>query len=535
MALIRVENAKLTMGSKLLFENVTFSLNEGDRVGLVGNNGCGKTSLVKALMGEIELDTGTIQKLRNMRIGYVSQEVPDAIEGKSCREFLIASIPPYDRDANFWQADAALSELGMDTDLWDKPVKALSGGWRRLLLIAGATLSQPHLLILDEPTNHLDLGKIFKLEDWIRNGVTTPYLVVSHDREFLDRCTDSTLFMRGDGVHTFGAPFSTARQNLLEADALAARQQEREVSEIRRIERAAKRLKEWGLRAPQSDLGKKGKALQTRADQLKDKQTAVYRESKREIRLHQDSVSSNAVAIVQNTVIKTPDDRPLFKIDRLIISPGDRICVMGLNGAGKSMFIQRMLSELKDYEPGPSHAQAFWFSPQIRLGYLDQHLEGLPADKDVYSFISKTFSLNTTQTTRELVTVGFPVAQQNVKIGSMSSGEKARLCLLFLRLSKPNFYVLDEPTNHLDIAGQESLEEELDDKGHTCIFVSHDRRLVRGASTRFLEISKGRLIEVDSPEPFFKRTRQQGGADEEPIQSAQKQPVKSGRTKPAMK
>lgn len=370
-------------------------------------------------------------------------------------------------------------------------------------------MNEPDVLILDEPTNHLDLGKIFRLENWLREGVNVPYLMISHDREFLDRCTNKTLFMRSDGVHEFATPFSTARENLFQADALALRSRQREEAEIKRIERAAKRLKEWGIRAPQSDIAKKGQAMQSRADQLKAKQTSVHKEKRRDIKLHYDEISSNAVAIVQNTDITTPDGRKLFHIDRLTVKQGERICLLGLNGTGKSMFISRLIDELEDYEPGPSHENSFWFSPQVRLGYLDQHLERLPEEEAAFSFISGSFRLDRTQTTRELVNVGFPVSQQNMRIGDMSSGEKARLSLLVLKLSKPNFYVLDEPTNHLDIQGQEDLEDELDDKGHTCIFVSHDRKLVRGASTRFLEIRNECLLEVESPDPFFERLKSQ--------------------------
>lgn len=180
-----------------------------------------------------------------------------------------------------------------------------------------------------------------------------------------------------------------------------------------------------------------------------------------------------------------------------------------INGTGKSMFISRLIEELENYEPGPSHESPFWFSPQVRLGYLDQHLVRIPENEAAFSFISGNFRLDRTQTTRELVNIGFPVNQQNMRIGDMSSGERVRLSLLVLKLSKPNFYVLDEPTNHLDIQGQEDLEDELDDQGHTCIFVSHDRKLVRGASTRFLEIRNGQLLDLESPEPFFERQKAQ--------------------------
>ena len=503
MAIIRVENAKLSMGSKVLFDNISFSINEGDRVGLVGNNGCGKSSLVKCLVGEYEFDKGLFTKKKGSVIGYVSQEIPENIENISCHDFLLESLPVHDRESDFWKVDVALNDLGLRPDLWHKPVKALSGGWRRLLLIASATLKEPDLLILDEPTNHLDLGKIFKLEKWLKDEISIPYLMISHDREFLDRCTTKTLFMRGDGVHDFSAPFTVARENLLQADALSMKSHEKDEAEIKRLERASKRLKEWAKRSPQSGLARKGQAMQTRADKVKAEQTAVYKEKKRDIKLHHAEISSNALAVVSNTDICTPDGRKLFHIDRFVVKPSDRICILGLNGTGKSMFIQKLIEEYRDYTPGAGHEQKFWYSPQLKMGYLDQHLESLPSNKDAFTFISETFALNRTATTRELVNIGVPLDQQNMKIGDMSQGEKARLSLLVLKLLKPNFYVLDEPTNHLDINGQETLEDELDQQGHSCIFVSHDRRLVRSAATRYLEIKNGKLLEVESPDSFF--------------------------------
>lgn len=505
MALIRVEGAKLSFGSKVLFEDITFSINEGDKAALVGNNGCGKSSLVKALMGEHEFDKGIINKRRGMVIGYVSQEIPEEIEAKTCYDYLLECIPEHNRDTDFWKVDVALAGLDMRPDLWQEPIAKLSGGWRRLLLIAGATLKEPDLLILDEPTNHLDLGKIFKLEKWLKEGINVPYLVISHDREFLDKCTNRTLFMRGDGVHEFSAPFSTARENLFQADALALKTREREEGEIKRLERAAKRLKEWGVINPQSDLSKKGEAIQTRADQLRSKQTEAYTEKKRDISLHYGEVSSKSVLTIENKVITTPDGRALFKIDRFSLKQGERVCILGLNGTGKSVFIRKLIDVLSSRdEHGQIEEQGFHFSPQIKLGYLDQHLGTLPAQKSMYDFLTDSYSMNHTQATRELVMVGFPPDRHNTPIGKLSSGEKARLALLDLRLSKPNFYILDEPTNHLDIQGQEDLEDELDDKNHTCIFVSHDRKMVRGAATRYLEIKRGKLIEVESPELFFK-------------------------------
>ncbi|QQR69708.1 MAG: ABC-F family ATP-binding cassette domain-containing protein [Alphaproteobacteria bacterium] len=514
MSLWVIENARLNQGTRVLFQNITFSVNAGDRVGLVGNNGCGKTSLVRALLGEIELDQGSITRQRHARIGYVPQEVPDDIYDETCHGFLLRALPSHAQDTDFWQVDVALSELGLEAHLWHQPLRALSGGWRRLLLIARAHLQDPDLLVMDEPTNHLDLGKIFRLENWLQQAARAALLVISHDREFLDKCTTKTVFMRSDHVYEFAAPYSVARANLLQYDALAARTRHREEQEIQRLERSSKRLMEWANRkGVNPDLARKARAVQNRAEQLKERQTSTYKEERRDIKLHQAHVASDALLLLQNTIIRAPDGRDLFKVDRLGIKQGDRIALLGLNGAGKSVFIRRIIDAFENYEPGPSLSKEIYFSPQMRMGYLDQHLEKLPPRMDLHSFIAQEFKLGHTQTIRVLVAVGFAADQQSKRIGDLSLGEKARLALLVLRLSKPNFYILDEPSNHLDIQGQEDLEEELDDKGHSCLFVSHDRRLVRGAATRFWEIRKKRLIEVESVEPFFETLRAQASEE----------------------
>lgn len=504
MALIQVENAKLSFGTKTLFENIHFSVNYSDRIAIVGHNGCGKSSLIKALVGQHELDRGQIYKRKGLVIGYVPQEIPAQIEGTSCYAFLLDAIHPANRDVESWKVDAALASLGLRHDLWHSPVNRLSGGWRRLLLIAKATLRNPDLLIMDEPTNHLDLGKIFQLEKWLMEEIRAPYIVISHDREFLDTCTNKTLFMRTDGIHAFSAPFSIARENLLQQDAFLLKMREKEESEIKRLERAASRLKAWGQINPQSDLSRKGEAIQSRADRLREKQTSVYVEKGRDLSLYDGQISSRSALTITKMNVVTPDGRLLFRIERFSIEPGERICILGINGTGKSVFIRKIIdlfSHQGDYDP--IQDGNITFSPQLRLGYLDQHLDRLPQAKGLYDFIVQKYQLDHTQSTRALVMIGFPTDRQHVKIGSLSSGERARLALLDLKLSKPNFYVLDEPTNHLDIQGQEDLEDELDNKSHTCLFVSHDRKMVRAAATRYLEIRNRELIEVDSPDPFF--------------------------------
>lgn len=501
MALIRVDNAKLSLGGKHLFSNVSFAIGDDDRVALVGNNGTGKSSLVKAMLGEIELDKGTIQKKKGLKVGYVSQEVGAQSLETSAYDLLLQAIPEHVRDSEFWKADSALSSLQLNADLWHVPLSRLSGGWRRLVVIAAAEIAQPDLIVLDEPTNHLDLGKVFKLEDWLTNICTTPYLLISHDREFLDKMTKRTLILRADGVHSYDAPYSMAKDALIQEDIVALKASQREASEIDRLEKASKRLRDWGI--GNASLAKRGVSVQTRADKIKAGRTQTHTEQKRDLKLHFDKISSNVVFSAANTVITTPDNRKLFEIGEMSVHKGDRVAVLGLNGTGKSMLLKALVSDFRKAKDDPEYVGQFKFSPQVQLGYLDQHLGYLPLDADIAGYIKDKHGLDQTSTIRELVNAGFAANTLHRKIGDLSYGERARISLLSLKLSKPNFYLLDEPTNHLDIQGQDALEEALDVEGQSCLFVSHDRKMIKSVPTRYFEIKNGRLEQVDGPESYF--------------------------------
>lgn len=296
-----------------------------------------------------------------------------------------------------------------------------------------------------------------------------------------------------------------ARENLAQKDLTASKLAKREDEEIFRLEKAAVRLREWGI--GNAGLAKRGIAIQSRADRIKNNKTESFIEKRRDIALHYDSVRSNSIIDISPTTIKDPNGQALFSLQNLKINKGDRIAVLGLNGTGKSVFLRTILDEAEKANEDPAYTGPFKFSPQIKIGYLDQHLEAMPEHQSIQEYVSDTFSLDRTKTTRELVNAGFPANMLHKKIGDLSFGERSRLALLGLKLSQPNFYILDEPTNHLDIEGQESLEEALDIDGQACLFISHDRKMLKGVPNRYWEIRNNRLIEVDSPQEFFEQIK----------------------------
>ena len=502
--LLKLENATLAYGSKPLFKDANLSLNEGDRIGLVGDNGCGKTSLLRCLLGEETLSSGKVVIPRNTRkIGYVPQTLPTDLGEQTLYDYLMSALPEDERDYSAWKVDTTLDDLDVPENLRERKLAELSGGWQRLALIAHANLEEPDLLLLDEPTNYLDLGKIFRLEKWLNETVRVPYLVVSHDRTFLDNCTTKTVHLRDGKLLFHGVPYTRAREALLNEDLSAARARQLEEKEIARIRAAAKRLHLWS-NGRNPDMERRSKAIAHTADQLEAKKTEVYVAPKREISFAQESIRPNNLLTIQNIDVQNPAGELLFKIPELYIARGDRVALLGLNGTGKTQFLKMLMRAIDDPVSDYRRSVALRFNPQVKVGYFDQHMANIPVDASVSGYISKIVG-STQDAVKQLVVAGFPYGKQGASIGTLSQGEKARLAFLGLKLGKFNFFIMDEPTNHIDLDGQEKFEDALADNAYTCLFVSHDRYMVDNIATRYLQIDNGILKEVPSPKRFYQQ------------------------------
>ncbi len=510
MSLISVENASLSGHAGMLFEDLSFSINEGDKIGLVGNNGCGKSTLLNAIAGEIELSKGAIRKKKGLKIGYIAQSVPERFEDMTLRQVLEDAIPPQELDYSQYKVDMALEALGTPPDIYDRPMRLLSGGWRRLALIARTNLDDPDVLILDEPTNHLDVGKIMRLENWLRDTVFVPYLVVSHDRAFLDHCTTKTLIMRGGKVHTFRQSFSDAKETLLQKDSADAHERKEKQKKIDKLKQTAKEFKVRGKNFGSESLSRIAKNIEKRVEQMEDILPDMYQERERRISLGENEIEYNKVVLrIKNLDICIPGtDTRLFHVDQLEISKGDRIVILGLNGKGKSLFIKELMKAYREGKKNPfgcSTADPVYFNQQVVVGYVDQELSLLPPNKNLQDFIQEYFGVDRTKAIRELVNAGFSINEQNAEIKTLSFGQKARMAFLVLKNEQPNFYIMDEPTNHLDIDGQERLERAILDNDNPCVFISHDRQLVSNVANKFFLIERGRLRQIQSPEPFYQQ------------------------------
>ena len=501
-AVLGVENGSFSYGARRVFENVSFLLDDA-RTALVGENGAGKSTLLKCLRGELELNRGQIVKSRGLKLGYVPQELPEGLLGQTVRDVLDAILARMGAVGEDWKIDILLDEIGVSYETAQQPFGALSGGWQRLMLIAAAArLEDPDILILDEPTNHLDLANINLLEGWLTEQTRLPMLIVSHDREFLDRVTTRTIFLRADGTHTFKTPFVQAREELLRRDAAAATRRKLEDKEIKRLEQVAARYKAWGVL--NSDFHKKQKTTEKRIARIQDTRAKVYTSRERRLELNDGEIEAKVALRLQGLEVATPDGaRTLVTIDGLAIGAGERVALLGVNGSGKSTLLSALAAA---WDPDQRHydGQApVRFNPACRLVYFDQRMQALPLDASPLEYLHETKGATEAQAISLLAKAGFEYKRIRDPIAELSYGERSRLMFLRMKLVAPNFYLLDEPTNHLDIEGQEDLEAQLEETEVSCIFVSHDRYFTRSAATRFIEIRRGKLVEVEGPDAFF--------------------------------
>ena len=498
MTLIACKDLGVTLGAPL-FTGLSLSIAKGDRLGLVAANGRGKSTLLRCLAGHHEPTSGEVTRARGLRVGHLEQDIPAALLSLPLQEAALRALPPDQQEDERWRVDIVLDDLQVPEELRDQPLRALSGGWQRTALLARAWVTEPDVLLMDEPTNHLDLGRIGLLQSWLGTVARdVPVVVASHDRAFLDAVTTRTLFLRETRSQAFALPFTLARRALAEADAAEERRFENDMKQAAQLRRQAAKLKNIGINSGSDLLVVKTKQLRERADRLEAAARPAHQErSAGAIRLANGGTAAKALVAFDDVAVMAPDARPLFRTGKLWINKGDRIVVLGRNGSGKSQLMALVHRAAAGGVPGVTVA------PTAVEGWSDQDLGQLGAFPTPWAAITERFDVGDQRARALLAGAGIGIDLQGARISALSGGQKARLAMLVLRLTRPNLYLLDEPTNHLDIEGQEALEAELCAQEASCLLVSHDRAFVRGVGSRFWQIQGRRLVEVDGPEEFF--------------------------------
>jgi ATPase subunit of ABC transporter with duplicated ATPase domains len=503
MSLITVRNLGVTLGAPL-FSGLNLSINAGDRIGLVAANGRGKSTLLCCIAGLFEPGEGEITRSRGLTVGHVEQTVPPALSGASFSAAVRDALPADQAEHESWRVDVVLETLAVPEALRARPLSQLSGGWQRLALLARTWVREPDVLLLDEPTNHLDLARILQLEGWL-NALPrdVPVVIASHDRAFLDATTNRTLFLRPERSQSFALPYSRARAAVDEADASDERRYQRDMKQAQQLRQQAAKLNNIGINSGSDLLVVKTKQLKQRADRLEETARPVHLErSAGTIRLSNRGTHAKVLVTLEDAEIATPDGTALFRTGRQFICQGDRIVLLGRNGAGKTRLVKALRAAIGG-NAGPDAACGIRATPSLVLGYGDQALADLPDDDTPHGAIIRRFAVGDQRARSLLAGIGIAIEMQGQPVGRLSGGQKARLGMLVLRLTEPNFYLLDEPTNHIDIEGQEALERELTAQQASCLFVSHDRSFVRAVANRFWVIERRRLLEVEDAEAFF--------------------------------
>jgi len=509
--MIRFSNVTLRRGAKALLEGADVALDPGDKIGLIGANGSGKSSMFALLRGELHADAGDVDLPARWRIAHVAQETPAlerpaieyAIDGDVELRKLEAALAEAERandghaigelhaalrDADAYtvrpRAERLLRGLGFGRDELVRPVSSFSGGWRMRLNLAQALMCPSDLLLLDEPTNHLDLDAILWLEDWLRRYAGT-LIVISHDRDFLDGVVGTVVHIDGRALRRYSGNYSAFERQRAAAVVLAAAQAERQARERAHLESFINRFRAKATKARQAQS--RMKMLERMEDLAPLHVSAPFSFEFRE------PLKSPDPLLVFEDVAAGYGERVVLRGLKLSLQSGQRIGLLGVNGAGKSTFVKTVAGALPPLSGGVTVSRG------LEIGYFAQHQVEMLDDKaSPRLHLSRIAPKAREQDLRDyLGGFNFPGDMATTPIATFSGGEKARLALALIVWQRPNLLLLDEPTNHLDLETREALAVALAQFEGTLILVSHDRHLLRATTDEFMIVADGRVAPFD--------------------------------------
>ncbi len=508
--MIQFRNLTLTRGAKILLEAASFQLHPGHKVGLIGANGAGKSSLFALLRGELHPEVGDLDMPPNWVIAHVAQEMTELsqaaieftldgdVELREVEAALIAAetkhegekiaelhhrlsdIEGYSAKA---RASALLDGLGFTQADLTRPVSDFSGGWRVRLNLARALMCRSDLLLLDEPTNHLDLDAVIWLESWLRDYRGT-LVLISHDRDFLDAVIDNVLHIEQQRITLYRGGYSDFERQRAEKLALQQAMYEKQQRKVAHLHSYIDRFRVQATKARQAQS--RIKALE-RMEMI----SAAHVDSQFNFEFR-TPVSAPDPLLVLDDVNAGYAEKTILNKVLLTIRPGERIGLLGKNGTGKSTLIKLLAAELKPLSGKRVEGK------DLRIGYFAQHqLEQLrPSESPLQHMLRQDIELNNS-TTREqehmnyLGGFDFKGDMARSSIEKFSGGEKSRLALALLIWTRPNLLLLDEPTNHLDLEMRHALTLALQDYQGGVILVSHDRALLRATCDNFILVAHG--------------------------------------------
>lgn len=513
MTAISLSSVCLEFGTDVILDKVSFSLNEGDKLGIVGVNGAGKSTLFKIIHGEYTPTDGSVFISKDKTVGMLEQNT--GLEGDSTvlDEMLASFSALIDDEKRLEELQKKLEEtpsdsslissytsltdrfkraggyefrsrckgilknLGFDERFHDLKISGLSGGQKTRLALARQLITSPDILMLDEPTNHLDIETLAWLEDFL-SGYKGTLLVISHDRFFLDKVTNKTLEIENTHAELYNGNYSRYMVLKAENREIRERQYKNQQKEIARIEAYIEQQRRWNRERNIIAAESRQKALDRmvkieRPEDLPEKIRLSFTKS---------GESGNDVLTVKNLAKAFPN-KPLFSDVSFLVKKRDHLFIAGPNGCGKSTLIKIIADKLAQ------DAGSFEFGYNVTVGYYDQENQNLDPENTVLDELWNCYEgLTQTEIRSALALFLFKGDDIEKKVSVLSGGEKARLTLCKLILSKMNLLILDEPTNHLDINSREALENALSEFDGTIIAVSHDRYFISKLATRVLDL-----------------------------------------------
>jgi ATP-binding cassette subfamily F protein 3 len=505
-----------------LFEGASFSIEEGEKLGFVGANGSGKSSLLGILSGRDEDYHGTLRRKPGLRVGYAVQnfEPPPGLscacllaspaleleseleargeelgrlEGRALDRALTdygelrARYEVYGAEESLDRATRLLERLGLGGS-GEREAAKLSGGEKNVLSLAAALMGDPELLILDEPGNHLDFAGLAWLEEFVR-GERRAILMVSHNRWLLDRSVDAILELEGRRLRRWTGGFSTYRIEKLKAAAGQGREYEADRKRVERLEALVKRFAEIAKSRPDPSWGRRLRARRSQLEREKDAAADRPEMGGRRMNVSFSATESKAdFALVVRGYDKAYGERVLFEDAELELLSGERTAIVGPNGSGKTSLLRDIVAAEGSLDGGPIRV-----GPSMKVGYCAQEEETFDPGLTVGAEFSK-LGARELEAEKLLRRFLFPKGILERKVGGLSGGEVRRLEIARACFIGANFLILDEPTNHLDIEGREALEEGLADFPGTILVVSHDRWFLEKIADRVVLVEDGKLV-----------------------------------------
>ncbi len=519
--LISGSNLRKSFSERVLFDNVSFHIEDNDKIGFVGSNGVGKTTLFKILIGESDYDSGELYKSKNLKIGYLDQyscaESDKSIFNEVVQVFndlimleqelddirLTLELNPDDahklierqnqineylssNEGYFYKnkVKSTLNGLGFTDEEFTKSVAALSGGQKTRVELAKILLSDSNLLLLDEPTNHLDIASVQWLEDFLK-AYKGAFVVISHDRYFLDKITNKTFEISALKLYSFNGNYTAYAAQKEIDDLTREREYNNTLKEINRLEEVIKQQRRWNREKNIKTAESKQKVV----DKLKKSLIAPDAASEEVAFAFKAYEGGGNDVVTVDGVSKTFGNNQVLSDISMYASKGEKVFVLGPNGCGKTTLLKAILGEIS------VDAGTVKIGTDIHIGYYDQTQSNLSEDKTIIDEVWDEYPhLTHTQIRNALAAFLFKGEDVFKEVSALSGGERARVLLVKLILKKVNLLIMDEPTNHLDIASREALESALDSFGGTMIMVSHDRYFINKLADRIVYIKDDGVI-----------------------------------------